>query len=109
MEKKAISNGWFYRLYAVCGGCFLLLCGAAVLSCFMDFYIRLVVPAALAGMAIVLILFVFSVKKGVLAIFGECSAYLDDAIEGNLRPPKDEETELALFEVKLSRFVHLRQ
>ena len=32
MEKKAISNGWFYRLYAVCGGCFLLLCGAAVLS-----------------------------------------------------------------------------
>ena len=109
MEKKAISNGWFYRLYAVCGGCFLLLCGAAVLSCFMDFYIRLVVPAALAGMAIVLILFVFSVKKGVLAIFGECNAYLDDAIEGNLRPPKDEETELALFEVKLSRFVHLQQ
>ena len=109
MEKKAISNGWFYRLYAVCGGCFLLLCGAAVLSCFMDFYIRLVVPAALAGMAIVLILFVFPVKKGVLAIFGECNAYLDDAIEGNLRPPKDEETELALFEVKLSRFVHLQQ
>ena len=53
--------------------------------------------------------FVFSVKKGVLAIFGECNAYLDDAIEGNLRPPKDEETELALFEVKLSRFVHLQQ
>lgn len=109
MEKKTIRNAWFYRQYAIYGGGFLLLCGAILAFCFTDFHIRLTVPAALFLMALLLIGFVFSLKRGVLALFRECNACLDEAIAGKPRPPQDEETELALFQVKLSRFVHQQQ
>lgn len=108
-EKKAISNEWFYKLYGIYGGIFLLICAGILAVCRKDFYENALVPAALALIALLLFFFVLSIKKGVLAIFTECGKTLDQAIAGQVRQPEDEETELAVFQAKLARFVGIRQ
>ena len=108
-EKKAISNGWFYKLYSIYGGIFFLICVGILVVCRKDFYENVFVPAALAFIALLLFFFILSIKKGVLAIFDECGTALDRAIAGQLRQPEDEETELAIFQAKLARFVNIQQ
>lgn len=106
---KQIRNQWFYRLYTIYGAGFLVLCGGILTVCFTDFYIKILVPAALCLIAVLLIFFVLSVKKGVLQVFRECNASLEGAILGTLPPPKYEETELALFQSQLERFISIKE
>ncbi|MCI9596834.1 MAG: HAMP domain-containing histidine kinase [Firmicutes bacterium] len=107
-EDRWISDQWFYKQYAIYGGTFLLLCAAAAYACFTDFHIKIVIPAALAVIALLLIFFVGRIKKGVLEIFRECDQLLDQAMDGQIPDPPDEDTELALFQTKLCRFVIIK-
>lgn len=107
-RTKQISNQWFYRLYAIYGTGFLLLCTGIVVSCLKDFYIRILVPAALCLMAVLLFFFVLSVKRGVLRIFDACNNALSQAISGTVPQPQCEETELALFQSNLNRFISIK-
>lgn len=107
-EDRWISDQWFYKQYAIYGGAFLLLCAAALCACFADFHTKIVIPAALAAIALLLIFFVARIKKGVLELFRECDQLLDQAASGHLPSPLDEDTELALFQTKLSRFVIIK-
>lgn len=63
-REHRISNQWFYRQYGIFGGAFILLCAGASAACFMDFHSKLLVPAALAAIALLLIFFVKTIKKG---------------------------------------------
>ncbi len=108
-EDRWISDQWFYRQYGIFGGMFLLLCAGAAYVCFSDFHTKLLVPAALAAIALLLIFFVHQIKKGVLEIFRECDWLLDQAISGHMPKPQDEDTELALLQTKLSRFVSIKE
>ena len=105
---KQISNQWFYRLYTIYGGLFLLLCAGIITACFNGFYITVFIPAALCLIAVLLIFFVFRVKSGVLRIFQECGSALEQAVSGKALQPENEETELALLQSQLARFVSMR-
>lgn len=107
-EKRQISNEWFYKVYGIYGAVFILICAGITAACYLDFYIRLVVPAALLLLALTAVLFVVCLKRGVLLIFEQCNELLDQAIAGNLSSPANEETELAAFTSKLTRFVAMR-
>ncbi len=108
-NTNQISNRWFYKIYMIFGSLFLLLCGVILVACFMEFYVKFVIPAALAMMALLLVFFVRQIKKGVLAVFGQCSRSLDQAMAGQDLSPVSEETELALFQTKLSRFLSMKE
>ncbi|MCO7123797.1 HAMP domain-containing histidine kinase [Ihubacter massiliensis] len=107
-EQRQISNKWFYKVYGIYGAVFILICAGLTAVCFLDIYIRFIVPAALALLALTAVLFVLHLKQGVLLIFDQCNELLDQAIAGSPLPMVNEETELAAFAVKLARFVAMR-
>ena len=87
------ENKWFYKLYLIFGTAFLLLCSTAAAACFVEFHIRIVVPAALGALGLLFFLFIAAVKKGVLSVFASCRRLLDQAISGSLPEPENKETE----------------
>lgn len=103
------ENKWFYKLYLIFGTAFLLLCGAAITACFAEFHIRIVIPAVLGAIGLLMLLFIGTVKKGVLSIFDSCRKLLDQAISGQAPPLEDKETELAVFQAKLARFIAIKE
>lgn len=107
-QKNPPENGWFYRLYAVCGSGFLLLCSVILAACFTEFHIQIIVPSALAVMALLALFFICSVKQGVQAVFSSCIDCLDQAIAGHTPEPEHEDTEKALLCAKLARFIAIK-
>lgn len=107
-RKNPPENGWFYRLYAVCGTGFLLLCIIIIAVCFTDFHIQIIVPSALAVMALLALFFLHFVKQGVQAVFRSCIDCLDQAVAGHMPEPENEDTEKALFCAKLARFIAIK-
>lgn len=103
------ENRWFYKLYLIAGTAFFLLSGIALAACFADFHVRAVIPAVLGAMGLLLVLYTAAVKKGVLAVFSSCRNLLDRAIGGQRLRPEDEETELAVFQSKLARFIAMKE
>lgn len=107
-EKTQVSNRWFYKLYIIYGVMFLILSGVMIGACYNDFYIRIIIPTALFFMCLLIFFFVMAIKRGVLSLFRACSTSLDEAIDGKTLRTINEETELALFQAKLARFVAMR-
>ena len=103
------ENKWFYKLYLIFGTAFLFLCSIAAAACFVEFHIRIVVPAALGAIGLLFLLFIAAVKKGVLSVFASCRRLLDQAISGSLPEPENKETELAVFHEKLARFIAIKE
>lgn len=104
-----IGNKWFYRLYMVYGSLFLLLCAGILFSCMKGFHIRILVPAALLLMALLLFFFVLSIKKGILSVLEACVDLLDRAIEGESVCVENEETETAHLQSALRRFILIKE
>lgn len=107
-RKSAPENAWFYRLYAACGSGFLLLCGVILAACFTEFHIRVIVPSALAVMALLTLFFLYFIKQGVQSVFKSCIDCLDQAAAGRMPEVENEDTEKSLLCAKLERFIAIR-
>ncbi|MCQ4635242.1 HAMP domain-containing histidine kinase [Anaerovorax odorimutans] len=107
-EQRQMSNQWFYKIYGIYGAAFFLLCAGIIAASHLDFYRKIIVPAALGALALLLVFFILTIKKGVLSIFERCNELLDQAIEGRPFSADNEETELARFTGKLERFVSMK-
>lgn len=108
-KQKRITNRWFHKVYGFYGGAACLLCAGAITFVYLDFHIRILVPAMLALFALLMVSFVLMVKKGVLTIFQKCGDMLDDAMEGKMPEVENEETELALLQNRLARFASVQE
>lgn len=107
-----MSNGWFYRLYGICGGMFALSGAGIFLLCMTyskDIFEVSATAALLAGMLLSGVVFVFQIRKGVLRVFCQSNDFLERVIAGDPVKETYEETEASRLEKNLMRFAEMRE
>lgn len=107
-----MSNGWFYRLYGICGGIFVLFGAGIFLICMAyskGLFAVSATAALLAGMLLLGAVFLFQIRKGVLRVFCQSNDFLEQLIAGTPVKESYEETEASRLEVNLMRFAQMRE